>query len=176
MNIKIRFYLAIAFLSIPIIGNAQNKDDFKLGYHFLKDPIQRGKFDLILGYNGVDNQYGEIGIARGYRGFEGWGYVYSSFDMSAEIRIAENSNLIIAPKLGYSTSLAFLHLGVYGVNYFNTTTSNNQFFVRPEIGATLLGICTLFYGYNIGGEMSGINSNVVGLRVIIGHGSLKDVF
>lgn len=173
---KIRFFLAILLVGTRLIGNAQNKDDdFKIGYHFFKDPIQRGKFDFILGYNGIDNHYGEIGIARGYRGFEGWAYVYSSFNLSAEFRIAENNNVIIAPKIGYSTTLAYLNLGVYGVYYLNANTNNNNFFIRPEIGPSFFGIGTIFWGYNIGTEMSGVNSNVLGLRLIIGRGSLKGV-
>jgi hypothetical protein len=173
MQVKRLSFLAIILLSTHFICSAQNKDDFKLGYHFLKDPIQRGKFDFILGYNGLNNHFGEIGIARGYRGFEGWAYVYSSFNLSVEFRFVENNRFIIAPKLGYSTNLAFLNLGIFGVYYFDTQNNNKQFFIRPEIGPTFSGICTVFWGYNIGNEMLGVNSNVLGLRFIIGHGSLK---
>lgn len=169
---KLIYMLLAILLSINGYTQNQSTDNFSLKYNFAKDPILKGKIDFVLGYSGLKNNFIEVGIAKGYRGYEGWAYVYSAYYLTTEFTTF-NSNLIIAPKIGYSTSIAFLNMGIYGLYYVDTKTSNGSFFVRPEIGPTFFGIATLFYGYNIGKNFSNsINQHNIGVKLTLGKGSL----
>ncbi len=166
----------VSFVSI-CLSNAlsQTNDEYSVNYSFIKDPILKGKIDFVLGYSGIKNNGLELGISRGYRGYEGWAYVYSSYQLTVEV-FSKNTNLYIAPKVGYSTSIAFLNLGAYVINYVDTKTGNNNLFFRPEIGPTFFGVATIFYGYNFGNNSNNpINHHTIGGRLTLGKGSLKGI-
>lgn len=157
---KCIFYtlIQLTFIQLHVFG--QNTDEFSLNYNFFKDPLLKGKIDYVIGYEGIKNGGIELGISKGYRGYEGWTYVYSSYQLTTEF-FTTNSTLIISPKIGYSKAIAFLHLGAYAIYYIDTKTGNTCFFTRSEIGPTVLGIATNFYGYNAGPTYSDTINNIV---------------
>lgn len=174
---KLIIILIIHIFSIQLFGqsNVIDRDTFTLDYSFLKDPIIKGRTDFVIAYNGVNHQFGEVGISRGYRGYEGWSYVYSAYHLTTEFSLSDYSKTI-GPKIGYSTSIAFVYFGGYFIYYIDLQQDKYQLFFRPEIGPTLFGLGTLFYGYNFGATSNTeFSKNIIGLKVTIGKGVLKGI-
>ena len=144
------------------------------GQNFFKDPITKGRFNYIIGYQNINpiNLEGlnilELGIARGFREVCSGGGMdclwYSNYHLSSEI-IFNNPNPCTGLKLGYTFSFIFLNLGIQIVDYTNFKQSD--FAIRPEIGFTLIGIYEIIYGYNSfldNNDFQNIGNNTLSLR------------
>ena len=104
--------------------------------------------DLELGFNAkYDLTTAEFGVnfAKVYGGMcstiASDGFIFSSeFGM-------KNNNFLFAPKATYTFNFLLLDasLSIINYNYLN----NHSLYVKPQIGATLLGYVDLVYGYNI---------------------------
>jgi hypothetical protein len=104
--------------------------------------------DLELGFNAKYNlttaEFG-VNFAKVYGGmcstFASDGFIFSS-----EFGI-KNNNFLFAPKATYTINLLFLDASFSVINY--NYLNNHSLYVKPQIGATLLGYFDLVYGYNI---------------------------
>jgi hypothetical protein len=104
--------------------------------------------DLELGFNTKYNlTTAEIGVnfAQVYGGmcstFASDGIIFSSeFGM-------KNNNFLFAPKATYTFNFLLLDASMSVINY--NYLNNHSLYVKPQIGATLLGYVDLVFGYNI---------------------------
>jgi len=178
--IKHTLIISCCLFWLTTIAKAQNdatiiNEKIHVGYNYALDPLKRGKFVLSTSYNGLKYSFEEIGIGMGYRGNEGYGYIYSQYSLAVEANRINNKN-IFGPKISYSTSLAFLYLSGSIIYYSDFT--NSKFCFRPEIGPTFLGGISLCYGYNIGLNKSDfpINDHSIALKIVIGKACWRNIF
>lgn len=148
-------------------SQTENKD-FHLGYNYLLDPLKRGKLDYILGYERINSNVLELGVAKGHRGFEGWGAVYANYHISTEHNF-KNNHYLLGTILGYKLSILFINVTGHLIYY--TDFKNNSFGFRPEIGLTYLGKFDINYGYNfLISDMYQTKGHLLLMRYTIGKG------
>ena len=160
----------ICLLIICFIGKAQQKDDFHVGFNYFKDPLLRGKFDFILGYQRLNNNTLELGLASGHRGYEGYGIVYGNYHLITEHNLGANK-YIIGTKIGYKLSILFFDLTSQVIYYTDFKESNIAF--RPEIGISYFGFIDINYGYNYmpsSENLKQMRGHLIALRLTIGKG------
>ncbi len=151
-----------------IPAHAQQTNDFHTDYNYIKDPISRGKLDIILGYQRLNNNTFEFGIASGHRGYEGYAIVYSNYHLTTE----HNFNVdqyTLGTKVGYKLSILFCDFTGQAIYYTDFDKSNLA--IRPEIGLTFFGLLDLNYGYNfmtINNDLNKFGGHLISLRATIG--------
>ncbi|MCZ8298385.1 MAG: hypothetical protein O9297_14335 [Flavobacterium sp.] len=129
--------MKITFLSFIIIFSASvYSQEKKKKYDFAFSPELISQKDLFGGANlligRVVNEKMIIGM--------------SGVRIGVESNLKNNSDLIIAPKVGFETSGTILIMRFSAVNYFQNTKS--EFRLLPEIGLSWGGFVNLTYGYN----------------------------
>jgi hypothetical protein len=122
---------------------------------------------IVLGINGMDYLYGDIGYCFGQRinwfssdMLKGYG------GLTIGMEFAKQDRVIVAPKLAYSINM-FLSFGVNVLYYTDFSTATLQF--RPEIGISTLGIRAVFgRNFSVGNyPFSGINKNNYAFTLLI---------
>jgi hypothetical protein len=170
MTIKKLIYF-ILLLTFCISAQAQQTNDFHTDYNYLKDPITRGKLDFIFGYQRLNNNSFEFGIASGHRGYEGYAIVYSNYHLTTEHNFNADQ-YTLGTKVGYKLSILFCDFTGQAIYYTDFDKSNVA--IRPEMGLTFLGLLDLNYGYNfmtINNDLNKFGGHLISLRVTIGKGS-----
>lgn len=136
---KVFFIISIIFfIQSNVFGQEESK------YNYLSYPIKYGKTDFIIGYQYLNYNAIELGIARGFRG-NTWGLSYANYHICSELLIDKNMNKLMGVKLGHSASICFFNFTNQLITY--TNFNNVDYVYRPEIGVTFLGIIDLNYGY-----------------------------
>ncbi len=122
---------------------------------------------IVLGINGTENVYVDIGYCFGKRTdwfskemLKGYGGLTVGMELSKQDRV------IIAPKLAYSINM-FLSFGVNLLYYTDLSTATLQF--RPEIGVSAFGVRAVFgRNFSVGNyEFKGVNKNNYAVTVLI---------
>ncbi len=161
----------ILFLTSLLSAQAQHTNDFHIGYNYVKDPITRGKLDFIFGYQRLNNNTFELGIASGHRGYEGYSIVYSNYHLTTEHNFNADQ-YTLGTKVGYKLSILFFDFTGQVIYYTNFDKSNVA--LRPEIGLTFFGLLDLNYGYNfmtLNKDLNNFSGHIISLRATIGKGS-----
>lgn len=158
-----KILILIGLLLTNILAFTQNKHERN---PFLNQ-IYNGKTDFIIGYQYLNYNSIDLGIAREKR-IGGWGY--SNYHINAEI-LKNNQNTLIGTKAGFTmTFYLFLNLSANIINY--SDFNKNTLTIKPEIGPTLLGFCDINYGYNffINNNNFEISKHTIAFRVTLGKG------
>jgi hypothetical protein len=129
-----KYYLAIFFLLVTNIINAQDKSE--TGQYFLFSP----------GISYQNQFFGEVNVMYAYGLYADAPPHTIGPRLGFEFNFDPN-NFIIAPKIGYEVSVALALIRLNVIKYF--TKNDNEFRLLPEIGLCWRSYVNLTYGYSI---------------------------
>jgi hypothetical protein len=110
---------------------------------------RKGKYDYAFSPEVISQKdfFGGINLLIGKVVNEKMIIGMSGVRIGAESNFKNNSEFIIAPKVGFETSGTIFVMRLNAVNYFQDRKSD--FRILPEIGLSWAGVINLTYGYNI---------------------------
>jgi hypothetical protein len=170
INNNKKLFLSFGLLTLYMTCFAQQKDDFHIGYNYFKDPISHGRLDFILGYQRLNNNTYEFGLASGHRGYEGSAHIYANYHLTTEHNF--NDRYTLGTKIGYKLSILFFDLTGQAIYYTDFKESNFAF--RPELGLTFFGLFDINYGYNfmpLKDNLKQFKGHIIAIRWTFGKGS-----
>jgi hypothetical protein len=133
--------LAVVLLFCCMNSVAQTADSLE---HF---GFRKGeeRLSLLIGYNGLKNHFGEIGVAKNRLDGVGFHALGWSYFLSSEIEL--DNDLIVGPKLGgwFGGGVGAFALGLNTIVY--TDFEEASWRLRPEVGFGL-DVFKIVYGYN----------------------------
>ena len=166
MNCCKKVFLLV-FLSVGThsFSQDQHKKDVVFSPGILVQKALFFEANLLVGDVTVDTQ-SKIPMV----GAEGW-------RIGIESNLQNNTNFVIAPKIGYEISPLFYTLRFSVVNYFQD--GNSEFRLLPELGYSLGGWINLTYGYGISvnnGNLRDVSRHRVSLTFNLNKRLRKGVF
>jgi hypothetical protein len=137
--------------------------------------LRKGKerLSLLIGYNGLINPFGEIGISRNRLDIVGAHPLGRSYFVSTEVKF--DDRIIIGPKIGgwFGGGVGAIAMGLNTVVY--TDFEDTSWRLRPEVGFGLASF-KIVYGYNFSitnKDFRGINDHNFSLVVLLPLKTIK---
>jgi len=147
-------------------------------YSFSQETQLNKKYDFAFspGIICQGNMFNELNLTIGKISTENCTVGIVGWRIGFESNFKNNSEFIIAPKIGYNISMTYFTIRLSAVNYFQDNKS--EFRILPEIGISLGGSFCLTCGYGINlknSEISGLSNHRIGLSFNINK-QLNDAF